>query len=584
MSVANHSSDGPPPLNPLSPYTPGTSFDKDLHLYLTKAVPEPGTKKSLELTESMEDHQVIKSRLNNLEIYRARIWPNIIPGLDRAVRVEYFKRQFGLWRIFPINDFPEEILLEIFHYAVWATRHVYPSALYLLRLTWVCKRWRYAAIHDMLLWNTISFKDPPPYDRSLAFFERAGTAPLNLYIDERNEKWYEDQMNVGGTLSEDNHPYTPAMIGALMDRLLQKIHLIRSWIFILDTWPSALTVLSKIRDAGVAPASLEHFELHRTGRPLLWIGPNFEPEDHREPIPICDGRVIPKLDYLCLSGVPTDWNSQCISNLAVLDLRKLAMESNPTLDQFRNILSASPKLCKLALDAAGPQPSADFLYPPGLQPIELTCLTVLMLGDFTVHYMPYCLETFRAPNLIEFMITNMTGSDCGRLFDALTGRFPEVRMLTLYGIDMEDSPSNKRRVISWLKSMPKISVLKVAHVSTHVFRAFFEDPRRWDGSVVDIFTPRTGIIPLCPNLEILDYHVLPLDIVMKFIDGRKSMNLPLKKLYILSDWFIRMPLEDRNMLAHMIPLYPFYPGDPHPEELVIRYSWCQSKGLRMIQY
>ena len=92
--------------------------------------------------------------------------------------------------------------------------------------------------------------------------------------------------------------------------------------------------LAKLRDAGVAPARLERFELYRTSRPRLWIGPHFEPEEHREPIALCNGSVLPKLNYLCLNGVHIDWNVTHISNLTVLDLRRLAMECNPTLYQF----------------------------------------------------------------------------------------------------------------------------------------------------------------------------------------------------------------------------------------------------------
>lgn len=404
---------------------------------------------------------------------------------------------------------------------------------------------------------------------------------MDLRINERNEKWYKDHMHATNDASEDDHPYTPAMIGALMDHLLRKIHLIRTLVIVVDTWPPALMVLAKLRDAGVAPAQLDRFELHRTGRPWLWIGPRFEPEEHRDPIAFCNGRVLPRLKYLCLNGVHTDWNITHISNLTVLDLRRLAMECNPTLYQFRDVLRACPNLSKLALDAAGPRwLQKDVIYT-GLPPIDLHNLTILVLGDFSIEYVLYCLETFRAPNVIDLTILNMTGTDYGRLLEALTSRFPEVQVLTLYTIELDDSVLNKRRLINWLKSMPKLAFLKAAQLKKHVLRAFLDDPRQWDGSVVDIFAPRADIVPVCPKLEVLEYQSLSLDLVTMFIQGRRDMNVPLKKLYIISAWFEAMKPEDKNALAGMIPVYSFVPGVPSAEETVIRKAWSEAKGLSL---
>lgn len=379
--------------------------------------------------------------------------------------------------------------------------------------------------------------------------------------------------------SEDGHPFTAAMMSALMDRILEKIQILRTLIIVLDTWPPALVVLAKLRDAGITPGRLERFELHRTGRPWLWIGPRFEPEEHRDPIPFCDGRVVPKLNYLCLNGIHTDWNASHISNLTVLDLRRLAMECNPTLYQYRDMLRASPNLSKLALDAAGPRWLQKDVANTGLEPIDLPNLTIFVLGDVTVLYALYCLEMFTAPNVIDLTILNMTGTDYGDLIEALTSRFLEVQVLTVYTVEVEDSVNNKRRLIRWLKSMPKLSFLKVAQLKRHVLRAFLEDPRQWDGSAVDIFAPKSGLVPLCPKLEILEYQSLDLELVTMFLEGRKLMDAPMKKLYIISAWFLAMTVEDKNKLSAMAPVYQFVPGMPSPEEMVVRKEWCITKGL-----
>lgn len=431
----------------------------------------------------------------------------------------------------------------------------------------------------MFLWNSIWFRDPPPYERSLAFLDRAGTAPLDLRINERNEQWYTDHMNDDDGTSEDGHPFTATMMSALMDCLLKKVQLLRTLIVVLDTWPPALVVLAKLRDAGVAPARLERFELHRTGRPWLWIGPRFEPAEHREPIPFCDGRIVPKLNYLCLNGIHTDWNVTHVSNLTVLDLRRLAMECNPTLYQFRDMLRACPNLSKLALDAAGPKWLQKDMVYTGLEPIDLPNLTIFVLGDVTIQYALYCLEIFTAPNVIDLTILNLTGADYGPLIEALISRFVEVKILTVYTVELEDSVSNKRRLIRWLKSMPNISFLKVAQLKRHILRAFLEDPRQWDGSIVDIFAPKSGTVAVCPKLEVLEYQSLTVDLVTMFLEGRKNLNVRMKKLYIISAWFLAMTAEDKNELASMIPVYQFVPGMPSPEEMEMRQDWCTTKGL-----
>jgi F-box-like len=501
-------------------------------------------------------------------------------GAFSLLTILYVRTFFTCYLRFLIASKPEEILLKIFHFVVRSTHETLLGTIYRLRLTWVCRQWRNIAIDDILLWNTIWFRDRPPYERSLTFLERAGTAPLDLRINEKDEKWYRAHVHDNDPSSEDDHPYTPEMMGALMDRLLQKIDTIRTLVIVVDTWPPALVALAKLRDIGVVPARLERFELHRTSRPWLWIGPNFEPQEQRDPIAFCNGMTPPMLNYLCLNGVHLDWNPAQFSNLTVMDFRRLAMESNPSLHQFREILMACQNLNKLALDAAGPQWLVkDMAYTGELPPITLPNLTIFVLGDFSITYALYCLEIFRAPNVIDLTILNLLGTDYGVLLETLTSRFPEVRVLTVYSIELDDTVLNKRRLISWLKSMPNVSFLKVAQLKKHVLRAFLEDPRQWDGSVIDIFAPKTDAVPVCPKLEVLEYQCMPLELMLMFVEGRQKMDVPLKKVYVVGSWMQSMSEEDKKALSKVIPIYHFIPGMPSQEEVVIRKSWSKTTGI-----
>jgi hypothetical protein len=234
------------------------------------------------------------------------------------------------------------------------------------------------------------------------------------------------------------------------------------------------------------------------------------------------------------------------------------MECNPTLYQFRDILRACPNLNKLALDAAGPKWLEKDVVYTGLPPIDLPNLTIFVLGDFSIQYALFCLEIFRAPNVIDLTILNLIGTDYGSLLETLTSRFPEVQVLTAYTIELEDSVLNKRRLINWLKSMPKVSVLKVAQLKRHVLRAFLEDPRQWDGSVVDIFTPKTDVVPVCPKLEVLEYQCLPLEMVVMFIEGRQKMNASLSKLYIMVHSYV---FGRQNQTVDVDTRLPVYSGN-----------------------
>ena len=91
---------------------------------------------------------------------------------------------------------------------------------------------------------------------------------------------------------EDGHPFTAEMMEMIMDKLLLKIRTIRTLVIMVDTWQPALVVLDKLRDCDDLPERMERFELHRTGRPWLWVGPMLRPEKTSAPVPFCDRRIL----------------------------------------------------------------------------------------------------------------------------------------------------------------------------------------------------------------------------------------------------------------------------------------------------
>jgi len=431
----------------------------------------------------------------------------------------------------------------------------------------------------MTLWSIVWFKDRYPYERSLAFIERAGTAPLDIRINERNEAWYKEHMNDLDDGGEDGHPFTAEMMEVVMDKLLLKIQTIRTLVIMVDTWKPALVVLNKLRHwDGGRPDRMERFELHRTGRPWLWVGPTPEPRKRSVPISFCDRDKLPRLTYACFNGLHIRWSVIQLSGLYVLDLRRVPIEKCPSIYDFRDMLRECPRLSKLALDAAGPKWVYEDVTDLGLPPIDLPCLATLVLGDFTVLYAIYVLNTFTAQNLIDLTILNMVGYDYGPLIEHLTGRFPDIRVMTMYSVQLLDSIPNKRRMIKWLQSMPNIEVLKIAQLKKTLLQHFLEDANVWE-ETTDLFAPKKPFIPLLPKLEILEYQSMAFDCVTHLVTGRKNIGAPLKRIYVILPWFLQMQVEEKNWLARMAQLFQLNPGMPNPEELQLRRVWTKTSGI-----
>ena len=430
----------------------------------------------------------------------------------------------------------------------------------------------------MTLWNIVWFRDRYPYERSFAFIERAGTAPLDIRINERHEGWYKEHMNDLDDSGEDGHPFTAEMMENIFDKLLHKIRTIRTLVIMVDTWKPALVVLNKLRYCDDLPDRMERFELHRTGRPWLWVGPVHQTQNRSKPISFCGRHRLPRLTYACFNGLHIRWSVLQMSNLYVLDLRRVPLEKCPSIYDFRDTLLGCPQLSKLALDAAGPKWVFEDVVDINLPPVDLPCLATLVLGDFTVLYAIYVLNTFIAKNLIDLTVLNMVGYDYGPLVEHLTGRFPDVRVMTMYSFQLPDSIPNKRRMIKWLQSMPKIEILKVAQLKKSLLQHFLEDANVW-AETTDLFAPKKLFVPLLPKLEILEYQSMSFDCVSHLVEGRKNIGAPLKRIYVILPWFVQMETTEKNWLARMAQLFQLNPGMPNPEELELRRIWTKTTGI-----
>ncbi|KAG6897120.1 hypothetical protein C0992_003974 [Termitomyces sp. T32_za158] len=413
--------------------------------------------------------------------------------LARAHYFTYFPR------IFRFNDLPPEIITNIFRLIVWPVPNPSLGVLWRLRLTWTCRRWREIALGDCTLWNAIWFRDRPPFKRSWAFLERAGTSALDLRIS-----------------SEDTSPISLAEMDGLLNRLLIHLSRIRILIYIGSSWEHVALLLDKLRTAD-APLVIERLEIHRLGRI------DYGTDGYIQPTTLFNGNGTPRLNYLSLSGVHIDWNTPIVQNLSTIDIRKLPLELCPTIARFREILIHCPALRKLCLDGAGPQ--IDFYDPPPSQ-IVMTNLKILCISDFSAQYARHVFSHFTAPNLVDLTFINMTGEDYSILYEILINRFPEIKLLTMYAVDLV---RRNKAMVQWFMSMPQLTYLRIANLPPAFFELFVLDPRTVLAPHEKHPSPK---VILAPKLAVIESHPSVLQSLPWFATERQTLGVPLNKVYI----------------------------------------------------
>ncbi|KAG5635103.1 hypothetical protein H0H81_012445 [Sphagnurus paluster] len=448
--------------------------------------------------------------IHNLDATHSRIAPNIDIELENALFKARATYRAFFCRIFRINDLPNEIITNIFRYVVWSVPDPETGTEWRLWLTWTCRRWRTIALDDHTLWNAIWFRDKPPFDRSFAWFHRAGSAPLDLRIGRE----------IGVEL-------TGEQMEELLGKLFAKLSNIRMLLVVVQTWEPALVVLDKLRVAGQAgiPLIMERFELHRTGSPYIQIGAGYQPKSLREPMTLFGGAASPPLKAVSLNGIHINWESSLINNLTTLDLRRIPLDLSPLPSRFREILAGSPNLRKLCLDGAGPQ----LLLVDPSPPVLLKSLRTLVIADFSVQYARYVLCHISAPDVRELTLINMTGEDYSPLFHMMTGRFPKVQLLSLYTMEMANTPASVTTIVKWLQSMPDICYLRIASLQPEFLHLFLHDPRKLVDPAQECPTPRQI---LCPNASIVECHPNTIPQLVTWVPARAAMGAPVKLVYI----------------------------------------------------
>ena len=399
-----------------------------------------------------------------------------------------------------------------------------------------------------MIWNAIWFHDAPPYERSWEWFERAGSARLDIRLNEVDPK---------STGVRDSPKFTAEQMSGMLDKLFTKLSQIRMLVVIVDNWPPALTVVQKLQTAGNAgiPINIERLEIHRSGMPYVWIGPGFDTRGHRDPAVLFGGQTH-CLQYLCLSGIHIDFNDTPLSNLTTLDLRHIAMDSSPTLKRFREILKNCPNLDKLTLDGCGPQPEDKWFDHA---PVELPNLKIFTLGSFNLSFACFIVAQVHAPRVRDLTLMTMVGSDYTPLITVLTRKFMQVRIITLYNVELDMNPAGKWAFVRWLESMPEIGYARLARIKPEVLNMFAENPMNYRVSLEGGSATSEAATParhfLCPKFQCMEVQALPAAAIAEFCRLRKGVGIPMKKLYLNTPWAQSLTHEHVKLLQQEVTLY-----------------------------
>lgn len=454
---------------------------------------------------------------------KERIAPHVDGRLETQLFLARVDYRVTFSRIFRFNDLPTEIILNIFHFVVWAQPDSATSTAARLRLTWVSSRWRRIALGDATLWNVIWWNDSPNFTRSNAFMERSANAPKDIRIDD----------------SADPRPMSVATLRTLMGRLIPRLAAIRVLIVILREWDSVLFIVDQLRAAQIieTPMLLNRLELHRNGSPYVALGSGYK-GPYRDAMPLLGGRCVQSLRHLSISGIQIDWAHSPIRNLTILDLRKIALNRAPSFNQFRTILSSSPNLAKLILDGAGPHFTGRDLNDLDFPAIALPNLRSLALADFSCPYIMYLFSQFHAPNLRDLTVLNVQGEDYTPFYMLMIGKMRELRVLTVFAAKLDEQrcedgtiktpPHMRNAVVRWLESMPHITFLRFGTLHPNYLDCFVADPREVHER--HRYFPQNNVI--LPNLRVLEWQRLEPRLVINFASRRKALGVPFKKMYI----------------------------------------------------
>ena len=313
-----------------------------------------------------------------------------------------------------VHSLPNEVLTEIFVLATFASEESRLDTPDIL--THVSSRWRAIVLDTSILWTFIVVTFPfaeKQILRAKAALVRSKNRPVDVHIDVRDPEW-------AWETDEGEHAVKSIDAVEIMEWLGPSHPRWRSLSVFTDNWEPMQTFLAYSTMFSSLPA-LETLSLNRCN---AYAGLPGTTPDSYTPIALFGGNAqLPKLKHVVLSGVHIDYSCSGFKDLFSLDLRNQSHGVSPTLEELRQILTASPELNSLSLVALSPSCSHG-LEELKVAPTAMSQLKSLMMGWWNVGDAAELLGLFRIPAVEDISLEDVGSSLLGVLEHSTFDDFP----------------------------------------------------------------------------------------------------------------------------------------------------------------
>ncbi|KAH7329822.1 hypothetical protein B0J17DRAFT_679832 [Rhizoctonia solani] len=310
-----------------------------------------------------------------------------------------------------INSLPSEVLAHIFELGTASPENDFGQENFPALVSLVCNSWRTLALDTPTLWNNLTFDsdESPPFTKTRTYIARSKGTPLNIYLDFSSSA-------------------QPDLVEAIMGVILPELTRWRHLILVIPDFEIMYSTVGMIGDA---------FKTHKTLAPNLEVlrlygPPEFDPTQpeprdlpppialfgptHADPDDEDEFDPTPRLRDVVLCGIPVNWATFLPSNLEHLQLSLHSGSRQPTFTQFARLITGSPKLHTLILNASGPT-----IPPHGhTEPlrVDLHYLKSLTIDCFDPEYVERLLARVHTPSLDELSLADASG-DSSHVFEML---------------------------------------------------------------------------------------------------------------------------------------------------------------------
>lgn len=381
-------------------------------------------------------------------------------------------------------------------------------------------------------------------------------------------------------------PLTPEEMHSQLDVVLPKIGQIHELTVILRGWPACFAFFERAYACPIAPSILEIFRLHRTSTGYMDLEPIREATGNGRHLRLFGGRAT-RLRHLIADGVHLDWSIP-FSDLDILNLRRMPLAAMPLWSRFTEIAHLSPHLRELTLDGCSPKFSLIDTELPG-QRLLLPGLRTLLIGGLSIPFLLRLVYLLDVPRLIELCLKNYDdNANWSPVFQMLTGLHPLLRILHLQAVRVSPHPLTTGAIARFLMSIKDVQVVRLIDMHESFLNLFLEDGRYYLNpatSPVMTAAARSAIeaahpepISMLPMLKTVIYDGILTQEIIRFVNSRRTLGLPLERLYAQLPWYLTLSPQDKYALLCIEgfrPLTVAFTMDASPEEQAV---WTDIEG------